>query len=295
MAAKMLKGLALTVLVLLLGFLGFAWYIGAWNLVVPSTDHDRTPPVLPDDLAQPAILVFSKTNGFRHKDGIAGGQRAMKSIAKQWRYGLFLTENGAVFNQADLARFQAVIFLNATGDMLSREQEQAFEVWLEDGGGWLGIHAAGDGSHSGWPWYMDNLIGTDFTAHIMGPQFQIAQVVTENHDHPVNSGLDNVWEHEEEWYSWERSARAAGMRVLATVSEDSYRPVQNLPGRQRDLSMGDHPISWSNCVGQGRSVYTAIGHRAAAFDVPQVRRFLSNAVRWLIGDTTGGCPPANSG
>jgi len=54
--------------------------------------------------------------------------------------------------------------------------------------------------------------------------------------------------------------------------------------------VGDHPITWSNCIGAGRSVYTAVGHRAEAFEVPQVKRLLDNALRWLVGETQGGCP-----
>ena len=290
MIGKLFKWMLMGGAGLVIVILALAWYIGAWNLLVPNKNHDIEPPALPTDLEQPAILVFSKTNGFRHKDGIPAGEYALRGVALKHGWGYFVTENGAVFNDEDLARFAAVVFNNASGDMLSRQQELALQRWLEAGGGWLGIHAAGDGSHKDWPWYVENLIGANFTAHIMGPQFQRAEVITENHAHPVNEGIDNVWQHEEEWYSWEESSRAGGMNVLATVNEESYMPVQKILGSEVDLSMGDHPITWSNCIGAGRSVYTAVGHRAEAFDVPQVKRLLDNALRWLVGETQGGCP-----
>jgi len=269
--------------------LGAIWQVGAWHLVFPSHQHDTVAPALPDDLVSPAILVFSKTNAFRHRDGIAGGASAIAALADQHGWGFFHTENGAVFNTRDLAQFDAVVFLNASGDMLSGQQERDFQGWLEAGGGWLGIHAAGDDSHLAWRWYRDNLIGADFTAHIMDPQFQLATVTLENQDHPVLNGMPDIWEHTEEWYSWEKSPRFEGFTILATLDEESYVPVMKFMGKERDLRMGDHPVVWSNCIGSGRSVYMAMGHRAEAFDQPEVRRLIANSLAWLI-EGGGGCP-----
>ncbi len=267
------------------------WKMGAWNLVFPDNSHDTVAPVIPADLASPAVLVFSKTNGFRHVEGIAGGAKALQAITSKHRWGMFHTENGAVFNEQDLARFDVVVFLNASGDMLSDAQESAFQSWLTAGGGWLGIHAAGDSSHLGWQWYRDNLIGATFTAHIMGPQFQTATVVLENHQHPALRDLPNIWQHEEEWYSWEESPRAEGFTVLATIDESSYVPVADFMGTQTDLRMGDHPVVWTNCIGNGKSVYAAMGHRAEAFEQPQFRQLLDSALTWLIDTRGEACRP----
>lgn len=283
------RALLLTLLLIAAGALAFAHSIGAWHVIFPSSQHDTTQPYLPGDLRSPAILVFSKTNRFRHEDGIVGGTRAIKDIAIGNGWDSFFTENGAVFNPQQLAAFDVVVFLNATGDMLSRPQQQAFEAWMEKGGGWLGLHAAGDGSHAAWPWYMEKLIGANFTAHIMGPQFQIASVVMENHDHPVAQGLRNVWDHAEEWYSWEQSPRAAGFTILASLDEDSYTPVQKVLWHERDLRMGDHPVVWSNCVGAGRAVYAAMGHKRESFENPQFRKIIENAIRWGMGEAAESC------
>ncbi|MCP4200118.1 MAG: ThuA domain-containing protein, partial [Proteobacteria bacterium] len=247
-------------------------------------------PQLPSSLASPGILLFTKTNGFRHRDGITGGAAFLEGAARERGWGIFHIENGAIFNERDLQRFQVVIFLNASGDMLSAEQEAAFETWLQDGGGWLGVHSAGDSSHEGWQWYRDNLIGADFTAHIMGPQFQTATVLTESHDHPVVKDMPDTWQHEEEWYSWERSPRPEGFTILATIDEASYQPIEKFMGNERDLSMGDHPVVWSNCVGKGRSVYLTMGHKADAFEQPNVRRLIVNSVLWLTDVADSACP-----
>jgi uncharacterized protein len=289
---RLFRIVLLMAVVLSASSLAYIWHIGAWNLIFPSTRHDTVAPQISTGLGSPAVLVFSKTNSFRHKEGIAGGGEVLRDIVARRGWHLFHTENGAVFNAQDLSRFAAVVFLNASGDMLSTSQERDFQQWLEAGGGWLGIHSAGDSSHLGWQWYMDNFIGARFTAHILDPQFQRATVVLENHGHPVLRGIPNIWEHEEEWYSWESSPRDKGFTILATLDEDSYTPVQKLAGRERDLRMGDHPIVWSRCVGAGRSVYMAMGHRADAFEQPQVRLLMENALGWFInpGDDDEACP-----
>jgi type 1 glutamine amidotransferase len=269
--------------------LAYVWYLGAWNLVFPSSAHDSIPPALPSDLASPALLVFSKTNAFRHRESIEAGGRFLAALAGDRDWGYFHTENGAVFNSADLQRVDVVVFLNTTGDTLDERQERAFQDWLRSGGGWFGIHAAGDSSHTDWSWYMDELIGVLFTAHIMGPQFQRATVVLENQGHPVLRGLQDVWEHEEEWYSWAHNPRERGFTVLATVDEDSYTPEQRMLGKVRDLSMGDHPVAWSRCIDDGRSLYMAMGHRADAFEHPQIIRLVENGLSWLSGARDGGC------
>ena len=287
--------------VLLLGVVGVGlslaviWKVGAWNLFFPSQQHDTVAPAIPADLAAPAVLVFSKTNSFRHEDGIVGGAKALQSITRKNHWGMFHTENGAVFNERDLARFDAVVFLNASGDVLNEKQEHAFQSWLEAGGGWLGIHSAGDSSHLAWQWYRDKLIGANFTAHIMGPQFQTATVVLENHEHPVLRGLPDIWQHEDEWYSWEHSPRVEGFTILAVLDEDSYTPVQKFMGKERDLRMGDHPVVWSNCIGSGRSVYAAMGHQAEAFEQVQFRHLIDNALTWLIEPSVEGCPQSEPG
>jgi len=284
---KILKVLLLLWLLVTMVAFGYLKYTGAWNALFPSSEHDTVGPVLPVSLESPTVLVFSKTNGFRHEEGINGGVSALAEIAAANNWGVYATENGAVFTEANLKRFDVVVFLNASGDMLSDAQEQAFQRWMETGGGWLGIHAAGDGSHAKWQWYMDNLIGAEFTAHPMNPQFQRASVVSEADDHPVMWDLPANWDHVEEWYSWSSSPRERGFTVLATVDEHSYSPIQTFMGQEKNLRMGDHPVAWSNCVGLGRSVYLALGHQAEAFDNREFRRLLENALVWLVEPRTG--------
>jgi hypothetical protein len=101
-------------------------------------------------------------------------------------------------------------------------------------------------------------------------------------------GIPDTWQHEEEWYSWEKSPRARGFTILASVDESSYNPELKFMGNERDLRMGDHPVVWANCVGDGRSVYAAMGHKAEAFEDSVFQQLIVNALNWLI--SAEACP-----
>lgn len=251
--------------------------------------YETTPPQLPADLNRPAILVFSKTNAFRHEEAIPAANKLFADLAQQNGWGFFQTENAATFSPEILSRFDAVVFNNVSGDVFTSEQKQAFKSFLENGGGYVGLHAAGDNSHAGWEWYSKQLIGTTFTQHTMDPQFQKATVKIEDGAHPATKGLPANWSRTEEWYSFDKSPRDGGAHILATLDEKTYNPVGMFG---MDLRMGDHPIVWSRCIGKGRVLYSAMGHQAEAFAEPEHRKLLQGALNWVLRKEGEGCDPS---
>ena len=261
-----------------------------WRAIYPKVDYDTERPTLPADLGSPAILVFTKTNGFRHEEAIPAGVALIEEIAGRRGWHVFHTENGAAFEADVLARFDAVVWHMTSGDVLNEGQKQAFRAWLDEGHGWFGAHAAGDGSHT-WPWYRQTLIGPDYGQHPLGPQFQNATVHVEDRDHPASVKLPERFEHVEEWYSFTESPRGMGFRILATVDEKTYSPRIDFLWFDEDLSMGDdHPILWTTCVGTGRAIYSSLGHQAAAYDVPEVQAITEGAIAWALGEEGQPCP-----
>ena len=249
--------------------------------------YETTPPTLPADLKRPAILVFSKTNGFRHEEAIPAGNALFAGLAKDNGWGYFQTENGATFSPELLSRFDAVVFNNTSGDVFTPAQRAAFKGFVENGGGYVGIHAAGDNSHKAWGWYVDRIIGTNFIGHPLNPQFQEARVKVEDHTNPATLGLPAQWRRTDEWYSFDKSPRGGGVTVLATLDETTYSPKGPLG---QELAMGkDHPIVWSRCVGKGRIFYSAMGHTAGSFAEPNVRTMLIGATNWALRKAGQGC------
>lgn len=238
-------------------------------------------------MAEPAILVFSKTEGWRHNEGIAGADRFFADLASARGWGLFTTANAGVFNPDSLARFKLVIFNNVTGDALTESQQAAFETWIQSGGAWIGLHGSGDASQKAWTWYQEKVIGPRFIGHIMGPQFQMATIRQIAPTHPVLAGVNDAFELEDEWYSFDAVPQAFGMTAIAGLNESTYSPRNEVvPDWPEDLRMGDqpsdHPMVWSQCLGEGRLVYSAIGHTQFVYDNPDYARLLENAVDWTM-------------
>ena len=244
-------------------------------LRAPVFETER--PQLPQ-LAHPAVLVFSKTNGFIHKEAIPVAKQLLQQIAGEQGWSIFASDSGAVFNAGDLAQFDVVVWNNVTGDVLTSAQREAFQAWLQNGGGYVGLHASGDNSHQAWPWYLRNVIRAQFIGHPIHPQFQQAVVRIEQPADPIVAAPGTTWTRTDEWYSFAQSPRAPDLRVLATIDESSYEPG-NFFGSP--LAMGaDHPVIWKHCVGRGRVFYSAMGHTAETYAEPAYREVLTRAIAW---------------
>lgn len=85
-----------------------------------------------------AVLVFSKTAGFRH-DSIPAGIAAIKTLGEQYGFTVDASEDAAVFTDAALTKYRSVIFLSTTGHVLDSAQQAAFERYIRHGGGFVGI------------------------------------------------------------------------------------------------------------------------------------------------------------
>ncbi|MHA6719457.1 ThuA domain-containing protein [Sphingomonas sp. RS6] len=239
---------------------------------LPAPTYDSVAPVLPDGL-DGAVLIVSKTNGWRHIEHIPHSNVVLADIAKGLGRASFVTENAAVFNDAQLRHFSVVVLNSASGDFMTEDQRAAFQRFVARGGGVVALHAAGDNSHTN-AWYKDTLIGTTFIGHPGGADhLQPAKVVVDQPAHPVMAGVSQSWAPVDEWYSFDATPAARGMTVLARVDEASYRPGEK-------LTMGDHPVIWTNPAAKGHVVYSALGHTPEAYDDPVYRRILTNAIRW---------------
>ena len=257
-----------------------------------GASYDKTPPQLPAKLSGNAILIFSKTNGFRDDEQIVAANRALEEIARARGWSSYTTENAAIFNPAQLARFKAVVWNSVSGDVLTPEQRSAFRAWLERGGGFVGLHGAGGDPQYAWRWYVDDLIGAQFIGHVMDPQFQAVNLNVEDRDHPATRGLPKVWRRTDEWYSFASNPRDKGYHILVTIDEKSYSPFEKLLPftKPKDIRMGaDHPMVWTHCVGDGRAFYSALGHAASTYGEPLHRKMIGGAIAWAAGLEGPGC------
>jgi type 1 glutamine amidotransferase len=253
--------------------------------LVRCARYDETPPVLPEIPTHPAILVFSKSNGFRDDPSVNAGAAALKAMGERRHWSTVFSDNAAVFNAADLKRFDAVVWNNVSGDVLTVPQRRDFKAYIENGGGFAGFHGSGGDPYYDWDWYADTLIGARFLNHPMAPQFQAAKLHVDDARDPIVRNLPAEWTMTDEWYSFKTDPRAKGAHILVTLDETTYKPMS----RNMDIHMGDHPIVWTQCVGNGRSFYSAIGHRPEGYSEPNTNKLLEQGVAWAAGLGPGHC------
>lgn len=219
------------------------------------------------------VLVFSKTEGFRHVS-IADGISAITTLGSQNDFSVDATEDAALFNDDNLAQYAAVIFLNTTGDVLNSDQQAAFERYIRSGRGYVGVHSAADTEYS-WPWYGD-LVGAYFQSH---PNIQQATIKVADATHPSSSHLPDSWIRTDEWYNYQGNPRG-DVHVIATLDEGTYSGG----------SMGyDHPIAWCQEFDGGRSWYTGGGHTNETFSEPLFLDHLLGGILFAAGEAAADC------
>jgi cytochrome c len=62
---------------------------------------------------EPRVLVFSKTAGYRHSS-IETGIAAVRRLGRENGFAVEATEDAGAFNEKNLRRFRAVVFLSTT-------------------------------------------------------------------------------------------------------------------------------------------------------------------------------------
>jgi type 1 glutamine amidotransferase len=214
-----------------------------------------------------AILVFSKTAGFRH-DSIPPGVAAVRQLGAARGFSVDATEDASAFTDESLARYKAVVFLSTTGDVLNTAQEAAFERYIRRGGGFVGVHSATDTEYD-WAFY-GALVGAYFSGH---PDIQNATIQIDDAGHPVAALLPRPWMRRDEWYNFRENPRGR-VNVLATLDERSYTGGTMAP---------DHPVMWSHTYEGGRSFYTALGHTQESFSESAFTDHLGRAILWAAG------------
>ena len=161
-----------------------------------------------------------------------------------------------------------------------------FRSYIEHGGGFVGVHGSGGDPSYFWDWYVDTLIGARFIGHPMAPQFQQARVMVTDPASPIVRDLAPGWSMTDEWYSFTPNPRTKGAHVLLALDETTYSPRSG----DKDLRMGkDHPIAWTRCIGDGRSFFSAIGHRPEGYSEPHYVRVLEAGIEWAAGDGSTRC------
>ncbi len=214
---------------------------------------------------KPQVLVFTKTAGFRH-GAIETGVKTLKQLSIRNDFKIIRTEDATEFNTENLAKYKLVLFLNTTGDVLNNEQQDAFEAYIQNGGSYMGVHAASDTEYE-WPWY-GKLVGAYFVNH---PKQQRATIDVVDGSQMATEHLNSTWSQFDEWYNFKDIS--PDIHVLLRLDETSY-----VGGKNGD----NHPIAWYHEYDGGRAFYTGLGHTESSYDDLDFRKHLIGGINWCL-------------
>ncbi len=211
------------------------------------------------------VVVFSKTEGYRHKSIKAG----IESILKLGKENQFLVQSTEDANEliATLSSCKVVIFLNTTGNVLNNVQQEKFKTFIKNGGGFVGVHAATDTEYE-WPWY-GKMIGAYFESH---PKQQEAVLEIVDKKHLATNFLESKWTKFDEWYNYKNIN--PDINVLMNLDESSYKGGEN--GK-------NHPIAWFHKYEGGNIFYTGLGHTEESYKDAAFLKHLSGGILYAMG------------
>jgi type 1 glutamine amidotransferase len=216
---------------------------------------------------EPTILVFSKTTGFRHKS-ISAGINYFINLKKETNWKIDFSEDANDFSKENLTNYNVVIFLNTTGNLFDEDQKKAFKKYINNGNGFLGIHAASN-TEEQWTWFT-NMVGATFKNH---PKVQKAKVhINNDNEHPAVNHLKKEEIFKDEWYNFKKPV-AQHVNVLAFVDESSYKG--------KKMNTKNHPITWYHHYDGGRIFYTGLGHTNESYSDNRFQKMIKGGILWV--------------
>lgn len=260
--------------------------------------------ILSQGFSQSKILVYHETNGFRHTGAIDNGITMFEDLGAEdndWTADNAI--ESSVFTTANLAQYDAIVFLNTSGsdepstqggDLLSSSEKEAFENFIASGRGFIGIHAATDTYRDGvWPFY-NELVGgivqssPNHTSNNFNADLEVVS------SHPTVDFLGpvgTIWNKDEEYYYWQDNGGqlSTDNTVLLEVestggnSYDAARPITWF----KESIVYDHDGNNATAaitLSGFRSFYTALGHNGSDYSSDSdFRTLIKNATLWAIG------------
>jgi len=247
------------------------------------------------------LLVFSKTNGFRHAS-IATGKLAFTEMGKKTgAFDTVVSDDLANFEADALKKFDAVCFLSTTMNVFSptaaelktmseADQKAASERelrikanlmnFIKSGGGFVGIHAATDTFYD-WPEY-DQMINGCFDGHPWTASTMVSIKVEPGQEkHPLVAMFngENV-EFPEEIYQLKAPYDSKAVHMLLRL--DTEKTDMTVKGIKR--TDNDFGVAWARPWEKGRVFYCSLGHNHEIFWHSKVLRHYLAGTQWALGD-----------
>jgi len=203
---------------------------------------------------------------------IAAARPFLEKMASDNNFDIDITTDTSLVNDNNLKKYQVFLQLHEAPFDMSYAQQNAIRHFIEQGKGWVGIHAAGltgtqfHPNDVYWQWFEDYFGGVTYSPH---PKFQKGTVIMEDRTHPATRNMPERFEISDEWYEFNKSPRP-NVHVLGVADESSYH---------QNIVMGDHPIIWTNPKYR-RMIYIGVGHDSSVCSNPAWAILVRDAILW---------------
>lgn len=215
------------------------------------------------------VLVFSKTQAFRHKS-IPSGIDFLSEMGNKNNWKMHFSEDSNDFTKTNLSQFDVLVFLNTSGNIFSEGQKEALKNYFARGKGFVGIHAASD-TEKEWDWFTE-MIGATFKDH---PKVQSATLhVNSESNHPAINGFNKQEVFTDEWYNFIEPV-GKHVTVLASLDEKSYEG--------KKMNSDKHPISWHHIYNGSRVFYSGLGHTNEIYKDARYYKHIEGGILWASG------------
>ena len=257
-------------------FISFVSVLSCWGQQVDyMADYARAPRFK-------ALIYYTRQAEEAH---VQFAEQAV-DFFKRLNYGdgfiLDVSTDFSAFDYNKLREYNVIIMLNSTPS--NPDERRLFQLYMENGGGWMGFHAAAyNDKNTNWPWLVDFLGGGVFNCNNWPPQ--PVKVRADKSAHPVTRNLPASFVvPESEWYQWYPSPRDnKDVDVLLSITADNY-PL----GIKDVVRSGDFPIVWTNK--RYRMIYLNMGHGDLEFTDATQKLLFVNAFRWVVASSKEGDP-----
>lgn len=230
----------------------------------------------------PRILVISETNGWDHQTRTVADS-VIRSIGDEHGFDVITTSGtDDYFTGEYLSTCAAVCFINTTGTIFTDDEATAFEQYMKNGGGYVGVHASTDCEYDR-SWYAE-ITGANFNGH----PFNIAEaaVAVLDKNHPSTHFItEDTLTRTDEWYFWADNPAFQNKPLVDPAENDSITVLMELIESSISGSTLNHfhPICWYKSYGAGRVWYCGLGHDPETFKDSLMVRMLLGGIRYAAG------------
>ena len=169
-------------------------------------------------------------------------------------------EANLLYDSTLMEKFDVLLFYDMAQE-IDDTQKTAFIRLLEQGKGMVFLHHS-LASYQAWPEF-EKIIGGRYTEGLSTYKHDVEVPVNiVSRDHPITMGVDDF-----------------------IILDEVYGNFNVLPGVQTILKTS-HPesgevIGWTNLYGKSRIVYLQLGHDHHAYENPNYRRLVRQAMDWV--------------